>query len=84
MEGLTAYPTSPQIWREQSGQKSADAVVVGKRAGGAMPAETTIPEVSTDEGPNCMAGVLTARRTVNPPMTLDGEVDPRAITMGSM
>lgn len=73
-----------EIWRERSGQKSADVVVVGKRAGGAMPAETTIPEASTDEGPNCMAGVLTTRWTVNPPMTLDGEVEPRAIAMGSM
>ena len=43
-----------------------------------------LPEASPNEGLNCMAGVLTAWRTVNPPMTPDGEVEPNAVTMGSM
>ena len=41
-----------EISPSQDGEKSAEVIVVGKRAGGAMPAQTTIPEDSTDEGPN--------------------------------
>jgi hypothetical protein len=39
---------------------------------------------SPNEGLNCHGNVLTAWRTVNPPMTPDGEVEPRAAAMGSM
>jgi hypothetical protein len=40
--------------------------------------------IQPNEGLNCYGNVLTAWRTVNPPMTPDGEVEPRVATMGSM
>jgi hypothetical protein len=39
---------------------------------------------SPSEGLNCYGNVLTAWRTANPPMTPDGEVEPRVAAMGSM
>jgi hypothetical protein len=72
-----------EISTAQAEEKSADAIVVGDTSRSAE-CTSKLPEASPNEGPNCMAGVLTAWRTVNPPKTPDGEVEPRAATMGSM
>ena len=69
--------------RERSGQESAEAIVVGDTSRSAE-SHVKIAGSLTQRRAELHRSVLTARRTVNPPMTPDGEVEPRAVTMGSM
>lgn len=69
--------------RERSGQESAEAIVVGDTSRSAE-LHVKIAESLTQRRAELHGNVLTAWRTVNPSMTPDGEVEPRASTMGSM
>ncbi len=69
--------------RERSGQESAEAIVVGDTSRSAE-LHVKIAGSLTQRRAELHRSVLTARRTVNPPMTPDGEVEPRAVAMGSM
>jgi transposase InsO family protein len=69
--------------RERSGQEAAEAIVVGETSRSADE-HRKIAGSLTQRRAELHRSVLTARRTVNPPMTPDGEVEPRAVTMGSM
>ena len=72
-----------EIWRERSGQKSAEAIVVGETSRSADE-HVKIAGSLTQRRAEPNGNVQTAGRTVNPPTTPDGEVEPRVVTMGSM
>jgi hypothetical protein len=72
-----------EICRERSGQKSAEAIVVGETSRSAHE-HVKIAGGLTQRRAEPSGSVLTAGRTVNPPTTPAGEVEPRAVTMGSM
>src|SRR5215204_4767365 len=74
---------SRQICRERSGQKSAEAIVVGATSRSAH-AHVKIAGSLTQRRAEPKGDVLTAGRTVNSPTTPAGEVEPRADPMGSM
>ena len=69
--------------RERSGQESAEAIVVGETSRSAEK-HVKIAGSLTQRRAELHGNVLTAWRTVNPPKTPDGEVEPRVVTMGSM
>ena len=69
--------------RERSGQESAEAIVVGDTSRSANE-HSKIAGGLTQRRAELHGSVLTAWRTVNPPMTPDGEVEPGAAAMGSM
>ena len=71
-----------QIWRERSGQKSAEAIVVGETSRSADE-HSKIAGGLTQRRAELYGDVLTAWRTVNPPTTPDGEVEPRVAAMGA-
>jgi hypothetical protein len=70
--------------RERSGQESAEAIVVEEMSRGRDARVNNDTGALTQRRAELHRSVLTARRTVNPPMTPDGEVEPRAAAMGSM
>ena len=76
-------PLPGEIWRERSGQKSAEAIVVGETRRSADE-HSKIAGGLTQRRAELYGSALTAWRTVNPPMTPDGEVEPRVVTMGCM
>ena len=69
--------------RERSGQESAEAIVVGDTSRSAKE-HVKIAGGLTQRRAELHGNVLTAWRTANPPMTPDGEVEPRVAAMGSM
>jgi hypothetical protein len=71
------------IWRERSGQKSAEAIVVGETSRSANE-HVKIAGGLTQRRAELYGDAQTAWRTVNPSKTPDGEVEPRVVTMGSM
>ena len=73
-----------EIWRERSGQKSAEAIVVGETSRGHDARLNNDTGGLTQRRAELHGNVLTAWRTANPPMTPDGEVEPRVAAMGSM
>ena len=70
--------------RERSGQESAEAIVVEEMSRGRDARLNNDTGGLTQRRAELHGNVLTAWRTVNPPITPDGEVEPRAVTMGSM
>ena len=76
-------PLPGEIWRERSGQKSAEAIVVGETSR-SVKLHSKIAGGLTQRRAELHGNVLTAWRTVNPPITPDGEVEPRVAAMGSM
>ena len=70
--------------RERSGQESAEAIVVEEMSRGRDARVNNDTGRLTQRRAELHGNVLTAWRTVNPPMTPDGEVEPRVATMGSM
>ena len=76
-------PLPGEIWRERSGQKSAEAIVVGETSRSADE-HVKIAGGLTQRRTEPNGSAQTAWRTVNPPKTPDGEVEPRVVTMGSM
>ena len=64
-------------------EKSAEAIVVGEKSRSAK-LHSKVAGGLTQRRAELHGNVLTAWRTVNPPITPDGEVEPRAATMGSM
>ena len=81
--GPDYFQTCPQTCRERSGQESAEAIVVGDTSRSADE-HVKIAGSLTQRRAELHGNVLTTWRTVNPPMTPDGEVEPRAAVMGSM
>ena len=79
--GITLLPG--ETCRERSGQESAEAIVVGETSRSANE-HSKIAGGLTQRRAELHGNVLTAWRTVNPPKTPDGEVEPRVVTMGSM
>jgi hypothetical protein len=69
--------------RERSGQESAEAIVVGEASRSANE-HSKIAGSLTQRRAELHGNVLTAWRTVKPPKTPDGEVEPRVVAMGSM
>lgn len=69
--------------RERSGQESAEAIVVGETSRSAEK-HSKVAGGLTQRRAEPNGSVLTAWRTVNPPRTPDGEVEPKVVTMGSM
>ena len=69
--------------RERSGQESAEAIVVGVTSRSANE-HSKIAGGLTQRRAELYGSVLTAWRTVNPPTTPECEMEPRAVTMGSM
>ena len=76
-------PLPGEIWRERSGQKSAEAIVAGETSRSAR-SHSKVAGGLTQRRAELHGNVLTAWRTANPPMTPDGEVEPRVASMGSM
>ena len=76
-------PLPGEIWRERSGQKSAEAIVVGEMSRSAK-LHSKVAGGLTQRRAELHGNVLTAWRTANPPMTPDGEVEPRIAAMGSL
>ena len=70
--------------RERSGQESAEAIVVGETSRGRDARINNDTGGLTQRRAELHGNVLTAWRTVNPPKTPDGEVEPRVVAMGSM
>ena len=70
--------------RERSGQESAEAIVVEEMSRGRDARVNNDTGELTQRRAELRGNVLTAWRTVNPPMTPDGEVEPRVAAMGSM
>ncbi len=70
--------------RERSGQESAEAIVVEEMSRGRDARINNDTGGLTQRRAELHGNVLTAWRTVNPPITPDGEVEPRAAAMGSM
>jgi hypothetical protein len=64
------------------GQKSAEAIVVGETSRSADE-HSKIAGGLTQRRAELYGDVLTAWRTVNPPKTPDGEVEPRVAAMGA-
>lgn len=73
-----------EIWRERSGQKSAEAIVVEETSRGHYARINNDTGGLTQRRAELHGNVLTAWRTVNPSITPDGEMEPRAAAMGSM
>jgi hypothetical protein len=69
--------------RERSGQESAEAIVAGDTSRSADE-HSKIAGGLTQRRAEPNGSAQTAWRTVNPPKTPDGEVEPRVVTMGSM
>ncbi len=76
-------PLPWEIWRERSGQKSAEAIVIGETSRSAD-AHVKIAGGLTHRRAEPNGSVQTALRAVNQPKTPDCEVEPRVVTMGSM
>ena len=81
-ESITLLPG--ETCRERSGQESAEAIVVEETSRGRDARINNDTGGLTQRRAELHGNVLTAWRTVNPPMTPDGEVEPRAAAMGSM
>jgi hypothetical protein len=76
-------PLPGEIWRERTGQKSAEAMVVGETSRSAK-SHGKVAGGLTQRRAEPHGNVLTAWRTANPSTTPDGEVEPGVGAMGSM
>ena len=83
MEGLAIFPICPQIWRERSGQKSAEAIVVEEMSRGRDARVNKDTGGLTQRRAEPNGSVLTANQTPQQ-TTPDGEAWTRAGSMGSM
>ena len=72
-----------EISSSQDAEKSAEAIVVGDTSRSANE-HVKIAGGLTQRRAELHGNVLTAWRTVNPPITPDGEMEPRVVAMGSM
>ena len=77
-------PLPGEISPSQDGEKSAEAIVVEEMSRGHDARVNNDTGGLTQRRAELHGSVLTAWRTVNPPMTPGGEVEPRAAAMGSM
>ena len=73
-----------EICRERSGQKSAEAIVVEETSRGRDARINNDTGSLTQRRAELHGNVLTAWRTVNPTITPDGKLEPKAAAMGSM
>jgi hypothetical protein len=76
-------PLPREVWRERSGQKSAEAIGVGVTSRSADE-HSKVAGSLTQRRAELHGSVPTAWRTVKPPITPDGAVEPRVVMMGSM
>ena len=77
-------PLPGEISRASATEKSAEVIVVEETSRGRDARVNNDTGGLTQRRAELHGNVLTAWRTVNPPMTPDGEVEPRAAAMGSM
>jgi hypothetical protein len=76
-------PLPGEVWLERSGQKSAEAMVVGETSRSAK-WHGKVAGSLTQRRAEPNGSVLTAWRTANPSITPDGEVEPGVAAMGSI